>query len=106
MYSAQREPVKEANGPNAFRAKMPQTASVAAFAFVSRLAAGTLRAFNRTVAALQETPGGLLAALQLPIDRTDPAPAVRYMALPDFDWPRLRREFPEDFENPVTASIA
>jgi hypothetical protein len=31
--------------------------------------------------------------------------AVQYIALPDFDWPRLRKEFPEEFENPVDASI-
>jgi hypothetical protein len=31
--------------------------------------------------------------------------AVQYMAVPDFDWPRLRKEFPEEFENPVDASI-
>jgi hypothetical protein len=27
--------------------------------------------------------------------------AVQYMAAPDYDWPRLRKEFPEEFENPV-----
>lgn len=32
--------------------------------------------------------------------------AVQYMALPDFDWPRLRKEFPGEFENPVDASVA
>jgi hypothetical protein len=32
--------------------------------------------------------------------------AVQYIALPDYDWPRLRKEFPEEFENPVDASIA
>jgi hypothetical protein len=31
--------------------------------------------------------------------------AVQYIALPDYDWPRLRKEFPEEFENPVDASI-
>ena len=31
--------------------------------------------------------------------------AVQYIAVPDFDWPRLRKEFPEEFENPVDASI-
>lgn len=31
--------------------------------------------------------------------------AVQYIALPDFDWPRLRKEFPEEFENPVDASV-
>jgi hypothetical protein len=31
--------------------------------------------------------------------------AVQYMALPDYDWPRLRKEFPEEFENPVDQSI-
>src|SRR5262245_50234106 len=31
--------------------------------------------------------------------------AVQYIALPDYDWPRLRKEFPEEFENPVDASV-
>jgi hypothetical protein len=31
--------------------------------------------------------------------------AVQYMALPDYDWPRLRKEFPEEFENPVDPSL-
>jgi hypothetical protein len=30
---------------------------------------------------------------------------VQYIMLPEFDWPRLRKEFPEEFENPVGASI-
>ena len=25
--------------------------------------------------------------------------------MPDYDWPRLRKEFPEEFENPVDKSI-
>lgn len=32
--------------------------------------------------------------------------AVQYMAVPDYDWPRLRKEFPEEFENPVDPSVA
>jgi hypothetical protein len=28
------------------------------------------------------------------------------MASPDYDWPRLRKEFPEEFENPVDPSVA
>ncbi len=32
--------------------------------------------------------------------------AVQYIAQPDYDWPRLRKEFPEEFENPVDPSIA
>ena len=32
--------------------------------------------------------------------------AVQYMASPDYDWPRLRKEFPDEFERPVDASIA
>ena len=32
--------------------------------------------------------------------------AIQYIALPDYDWPRLRKEFPEEFENPVDASLA
>jgi len=31
--------------------------------------------------------------------------AVQYMAAPDYDWPRLRKEFPEEFENPVDQAI-
>ena len=31
--------------------------------------------------------------------------AVQYMASPDYDWPRLRKEFPEEFENPVDPSV-
>jgi hypothetical protein len=31
--------------------------------------------------------------------------AVQYAKVPDYDWPRLRKEFPEEFENPVDASI-
>ena len=32
--------------------------------------------------------------------------AVQYISMPDYDWPRLRKEFPEEFENPVDASVA
>jgi hypothetical protein len=32
--------------------------------------------------------------------------AVQYISLPDFDWPRLREQFPEEFENPVDASVS
>jgi hypothetical protein len=32
--------------------------------------------------------------------------AVQYASVPDYDWPRLRKEFPEEFENPVDQSIA
>jgi hypothetical protein len=31
--------------------------------------------------------------------------AVQYIAPPDYDWPRLRKEFPEEFENPVDPSV-
>lgn len=31
--------------------------------------------------------------------------AVQYMMVPDFDWPALREKFPEEFENPVDASV-
>jgi hypothetical protein len=31
--------------------------------------------------------------------------AVQYISMPDYDWPRLRKEFPEEFENPVDASV-
>lgn len=39
---------------------------------------------------------------------TDPARhqhAVQYVAPPAFDWPVLREKFPEEFENPVDASV-
>jgi hypothetical protein len=32
--------------------------------------------------------------------------AVQYISVPDYDWPRLRKEFPEEFENPVDASLS
>ena len=32
--------------------------------------------------------------------------AVQYIALPDYDWPKLRQDFPEEFENPVDGSIS
>ena len=32
--------------------------------------------------------------------------AVQYIAVPEFDWPRLRKEFPEEFENPVDQSVS
>jgi hypothetical protein len=31
--------------------------------------------------------------------------AVQYMMMPEFEWPRLRKEFPEEFENPVDKSV-
>jgi hypothetical protein len=31
--------------------------------------------------------------------------AVQYITLPEFDWPRLRKEFPLQFEHPVDVSI-
>jgi len=31
--------------------------------------------------------------------------AVQYIMSPDYDWPRLRKEFPEEFENPVDQAI-
>ena len=31
--------------------------------------------------------------------------AVQYVSIPDYDWPRLRKEFPEEFENPVDQSL-
>jgi hypothetical protein len=31
--------------------------------------------------------------------------AVQYISAPEYDWPRLRKEFPEEFENPVDASL-
>lgn len=32
--------------------------------------------------------------------------AVQYATVPEFDWPRLRKEFPEEFENPVDKSVS
>ena len=32
--------------------------------------------------------------------------AVQYTAVPEYDWPRLRKDFPEEFEHPVDASVA
>jgi len=40
---------------------------------------------------------------------TDPARrdhAVQYMTVPEFDWPRLREQFPEEFENPVNSTLS
>jgi len=40
---------------------------------------------------------------------TDPARrqhAVQYMTLPEFDWPRLRERFPEEFENLVNQTLS
>ena len=31
--------------------------------------------------------------------------AVQYISLPNYDWPRLRADFPEQFENPVDSSV-
>ena len=31
--------------------------------------------------------------------------ALQYIAVPDYDWPRLRETFPEEFENPVDSSV-
>jgi hypothetical protein len=28
------------------------------------------------------------------------------MTLPEFDWPRLRERFPEEFENPVNSTLS
>ena len=39
-------------------------------------------------------------------DATRRQHAVQYMAMPEYDWPRLRKEFPEQFERPVDASVA
>jgi hypothetical protein len=39
---------------------------------------------------------------------TDPARhmhAVQYIAVPEYDWPKLRQDFPEEFENPVDQSV-
>ncbi|HTS30100.1 MAG TPA: hypothetical protein VMH81_29715 [Bryobacteraceae bacterium] len=31
--------------------------------------------------------------------------ALQYMAVPEFDWPRLREQFPDEFERPVSPSL-
>jgi hypothetical protein len=31
--------------------------------------------------------------------------AVQYIAVPNYDWPKLRQDFPERFENPVDPSV-
>jgi hypothetical protein len=31
--------------------------------------------------------------------------AVQYVSVPEFDWPQLRKHFPEEFENPVDATV-
>ena len=31
---------------------------------------------------------------------------MQYVSVPEFDWPRLRKEFPEEFENPVDKSVS
>ena len=31
--------------------------------------------------------------------------AIQYIALPEYDWPRLRKEFPREFEKPVDQSV-
>lgn len=40
---------------------------------------------------------------------TDPARhqhAVQYISVREFDWPKLRQDFPEEFENPVDAAVS
>ena len=32
--------------------------------------------------------------------------AVQYIAVPEYDWPTLRQQFPEESENPVDASVS
>jgi hypothetical protein len=32
--------------------------------------------------------------------------AVQYISVPEFDWPKLREAFPEEFENPVAESVS
>ena len=32
--------------------------------------------------------------------------AVQYIAVPEFDWPKLRQDFAEEFENPVDAAVS
>jgi len=139
----------------------PQASGVQAINLAEQLAAGKLRAFNRTVSKIDDTPGavrlsaapgnGLVwvtgtdmadGTIEIDVrgkdvlqqsflgvafhgkdDQTyegvylrpfnfraeDPARhqhAVQYISVPDYDWPRLRKEFPEEFENPVDASVS
>jgi len=32
--------------------------------------------------------------------------SLQYMAVPDYDWPRLRQDFPDQFESAVDASVS
>jgi hypothetical protein len=32
--------------------------------------------------------------------------AVQYMTTPDYEWPKLREQFPEEFENPVDQAVS
>ena len=31
---------------------------------------------------------------------------MQYIAVPEYDWPALRQQFPGEFENPVDASVS
>jgi len=39
-------------------------------------------------------------------DRARHQHAVQYIALPEYDWPRLREQFPDEFEKSVDPSVA
>jgi hypothetical protein len=142
-------------------AQAPPAQATQRIDLAERLAAGKLRAINRTATKLLGTPGGVHMSEQqgnglawiegtdfsegtIEVDvrgrdvqgasfvgiafhrkddhtyesvylrpfnfrTSDPARrqhAVQYMALPEYDWPVLREKFPEEFENPVDASVA
>ncbi len=141
-------------------AQQPASASAQQIDLAAQLAAKKLRPVNRTVTALQGSPGGVHVTeqegpgvvwiegtdfaegtLQLevrgrdlpqrsfvgiafhrkddntyeavylrPFNFRNPDPvrrqnAVQYIAVPEYDWPRLRQEFPGEFENPVDESL-
>ena len=80
-------------------AQQPRTASPQQIDLAERLSAGKLRVVNRDVASVQGTRG---------IHLSDPIRhmhAVQYVAIPDYDWPLLREQFPEEFENPVDPTL-
>jgi hypothetical protein len=142
-------------------AARPLQGGVARIDLAAQLAAGKLRAVNRTVSAVQGRPGAVHVSEKADagvvwVDGTDFTEgtievevrgrdllqqsflgiawhrrddntyesvylrpfnfraqdpvrhqhAVQYMELPEYDWPRLREEYPEEFENPVDASVA
>ena len=74
------------------------------------VAADALRAVNRQVSPLQERPGAVRMDARAGngiawSEGSDFAEGIIEVDVPDDDWPRLRKEFPEEVENPVDASV-